>query len=310
MKIKLILFVVAVLFEHRVYSQRMVEPAFEILKSYPSVRDLTVSSTGDEAYVTVQSYVGDLSAIVSMKKQNDQWQKPELVSFTGKYQDLEPFLSPDNLKLFFASNRPLSDSIDDEKDFDIWFVERSNVDAEWGDPVNLGKAINTDLDEFYPSISSNNNLYFTGLGEGTKGKDDIFFSEWKNGQYLPPVSLSEAINTEGYEFNAYISPDEQYLVFSGYNRNDGLGSGDLYISFRDEDKNWQASKNLGANVNSRYMDYCPFIDVKNKVLYFTSKRTAPKKLITFESLEEFVDQVNEYENGLSRIYRVAIEDLP
>ena len=57
--------------------------------------------------------------------------------------------------------------------FDIWFVERTNVDAKWGDPVNLGKTINTDLDEFYPSISSNNNLYFTGLGEGTKGKDDI-----------------------------------------------------------------------------------------------------------------------------------------
>lgn len=307
---KILFFLFAVLPFFSLYSQKIVEPAFELLSKYPNVRDFTMSSTGDEVYFTIQNYAGDLSAIVLMRKENEEWSDPEFVSFTGKYQDLEPFLSPDNLKLFFASNRPLSADTEEEKDFDIWFVERAKPGADWGAPTNLGKPVNTDLDEFYPSVSINNNLYFTGLGEGTKGKDDIFFCEWQNGRYLTPVSLSESINTEGYEFNAYVSPDEQLLIFSGYNREDGQGSGDLYICRVDKNGNWQPAENLGPDINSRYMDYCPFVDVKNGVMYFTSKRIAPKALVKFGTLQEFVDKANNYENGLSRIYKIAIEDLP
>ncbi|WP_321538323.1 hypothetical protein [Flavobacterium piscinae] len=49
-----------------------------------------------------------------------------MVSFTGKYKDLEPFLSTDGLKLYFASNRPLTES-GEPKDFDIWYVERKTL---------------------------------------------------------------------------------------------------------------------------------------------------------------------------------------
>jgi hypothetical protein len=36
--------------------------------------------------------------------------------------------------------------------------------------------------------------------------------------------MGDVINTESYEFNAYVAPDESFLIFSGYNREDGYGS--------------------------------------------------------------------------------------
>lgn len=117
------------------------------------------------------------------------------------------------------------------KDYDVWYVERKNTDAPWSKPINLGKPVNTGHNEFYPSVSKNNNLYFTSDSPESKGKDDIFFSPWENEKYLQPLLLSDSINTEGYEFNSFVSQDESYLIFSGYNRKDGFGSGDLYISY-------------------------------------------------------------------------------
>ncbi len=155
-----------------------------------------------------------------------------IADFSGFYSDLEPFMTPDNLRLYFVSNRPLSNKENETKDFDIWYVERKSVDNNWGEPVNIGAPVNTELDEFYPSLSSNYNLYFTSYKNGTKGVDDIFVSYYKNGKYTEPESLPEAINSSGYEFNAYISPDESFLIYTAYQRENSYGSGDLYISFK------------------------------------------------------------------------------
>lgn len=287
------------------FSQQHPTPAFEVLAGWPSVRDVNFSANGDEAYVSLQSLAGDVSVIACLKAKKGKWQKPVIVSFSGKYHDLEPFLSPDGLRLYFASNRPLSDSAAKPKDYDIWYVSRKSPDAEWGIPVNAGPVINSAADEFYPAITLSNNLYFTSTRTGTKGEDDIFFCEWKNGGYTQPVSLSDSVNTAGYEFNAYVAPDESYLIFSGYNRADGRGSGDLYISHRDQNNQWTKAQNLGENVNSKYMDYCPFVDQKNQVLYFTSRRAEASDADRFDTIEQLEKELNKYENGLSRIYKIS-----
>lgn len=309
MKVKLVVIIFLFMLSNHARSQDAVQPAFELLSEYPNVRDFALTADQEEAYFTMQSMVGDVSVIVSMRNEDGQWQKPAITSFSGKYSDLEPYLSPDGLKLYFASNRPLADSLDSPKDYDIWYVERKTIRSAWGEPINVGGLVNSAADEFYPSVTISNNLYFTSNGSGTKGKDDIFFSEWKNGAYSEPVSLPEAVNSDGYEFNAYISPDESYLIFSGYNREDGRGSGDMYISFLNENKQWETAVNLGDQVNSKYMDYCPFVDANNQTLYFTSKRSTASKVNRFASLEQFISEIHKYENGLSRIYKVSIKNL-
>ena len=283
------------------------EAALPILNNFNKVRDFTISNNQTEAYFTVQSPNEELSGIFKSIKVKEEWQEATLVNFSGKFKDLEPFLSPDGLQLYFASNRPLLVSESKTKDFDIWVVERKTMTEDWSEPRKLGGHINSEHNEFYLSITNSKNMYFTSDRPSGKGKDDVFLSEWSNDGYLTAKSMSSAINTESYEYNAYIAPDESFIVFGGYKRKDGLGSGDLYISYK-EDGKWSLAKNMGDTINSKYMDYCPFVNWSTKTLYFTSKRSmlkADKKLNNVK----FLNEVNSYSNGLSRIYKVDVSTL-
>lgn len=281
----------------------VVEPALMVLKEYDKVRDFTINQKGDEAYFSVQSQLDGISVICYSKKVDGTWSKPKIAPFSGRHNDLEPFLTEDGSKLYFVSNRSISDSVAEPKDFDIWFVERENNMSDWGPAKNMGAPINTKGNEFYPTLASNGNLYFTFDGEGSKGKDDIFFSELKNGNYTAPISLPAQINTEGYEYNAYISKDESYLLFGGYNRGDGYGNGDIYISFKDVNGEWSQAGPLPPEINTKYMDYCPFVDEENNVLYFTSIR-ANRVEKGFQDISELNEYLNGYRNGNSRLYKV------
>jgi hypothetical protein len=282
----------------------------DIISKFPNVRDVAISAAEDEAYFTAQSFLGELSAIVCIKKENGKWSSPEVASFSGKHQDLEPFFSPDGMRLFFVSNRALDSLIDVPKDYDIWFVERKDLKSKWSDAINIGAPVNTTDNEFYPSVSKSNSLYFTSDGAISTGKDDIFVSKWINGKYETPRSLGDSVNTSGFEFNAFIAPDESFLIFTGYTRKDGLGSGDLYISYNKGNDLWTTSVNLGSEINSPQMDYCPFVDVKSGILYFTSRRSSmnvkPEKK---QNVTEILKEMTKYDNGQSRLYQVKTDRL-
>ncbi len=282
----------------------------DIISQYPSVRDITISTDGSEIYFSLQGYQGELSTILKVSYNNGKYSTPEVAIFSGKYHDLEPFLSPDGLRLYFSSDRPLDNLSSDLKDYDIWYVERQTINDKWGNAINMGAPINTKDNEFYPSITLSNNLYFTSDGIMSKGKDDIFFSEFKKGKYEIPISLNDSINSIGYEFNAYVSPDESYMLYTCYNREGGLGSGDLYISFKNKLNQWTKARNMGKQINSPFMDYCPFVDVDKGILYFTSKRnTIKKQFDKKQNLEQVLKEMNVYENGISRLYQVDISDV-
>jgi len=293
-----------------IYSQgKKAEPFLpEIFSQFPNVRDIAISADGNEIYFTVQSYQDEISFITSIKRINNVWSNPEIANFSGKYLDMEPFLSLDGMKLYFASNRPLAISDKKPKDFDIWYVQRENKNSAWSIPVNIGPPINTKDHQFYPSISRNNNLYFTSNAYGSKGKDDIFFSMWDVDAYTTPVSLSDSINSKGYEFNSFIAPDESYIIFTGYLRDDGYGSGDLYISYKTSDGNWKKAKNLGMGINSDKMDYCPYVNTKTNTLYFTSKRSSVNDSnLYYSTIQDFLNEMKKYQNGLSRIYKAKLK---
>lgn len=276
------------------------------LNQFLNVRDFSISSGGEEAFFTIQSPAADISQIAVIKKQHNKWLEPEILPFCDSYMYLEPFLSGNGNRLFFVSDRPLDKSSIEKKDFDIWYVDRANSNEKWSEPKNIGKPVNSNLDEFYPTVSDNNNLYFTMESPNGLGKDDIYFSKWEDGKYQDPVLLGENINSNGYEFNAFISKNEDFILFTKYNEKDGYGSGDLYISRKDENGNWGKSTNLGMPINTKYMEYCPFYDEKNEILYFTSKRNnlIPKN---FKNISDFKNYINEEENGLSKIYMTPIK---
>ena len=311
-----LLLLTAVLFLHMLPSAQsqgipVVYPFLpEIIRQFPNVRDVAISPTRNEIYFTAQSVQGELSAIFRTNLIDNSWTTPEIASFSGKYMDLEPAFSPNGLKLYFVSNRTLDASNPNStKDYDIWYVERKVMFAAWSEPVNIGAPINSKDNEFYPSVSKFNTMYFTSDRQGSKGKDDIFVSKYNGGKYDIPQPVTDSVNTPGYEFNAFISPDETFMVYTCYNRPGGLGSGDLCISFNKGDGFWTAPFFLGKEVNSPQMDYCPFVDIEKGVLFFTSKRSAPiKPPVKPLTTQQFMQEITRYDNGLSRLYMVDIYD--
>lgn len=288
------------------YSQSTgkIESVNSVIDGFINVRDFCISADQSEMYFTIQSPSQKLSRIAVMKKKNAGWTEPEFIPYTDESTDMEPFLSPDQLRLYFVSDRAVSDT--GKKNFDIWYMTRSNLDSEWNKPVNPGWPINTDGDEFYPSLTSSGNMYFTSERPGGPGKDDIYFSRLQNGKYSVPTALDSNINTAGMEFNAFITKDEKYLIFTKYNSPEGMGSGDLYIASRHTNGSWSAAINMGPGINSKFMEYCPYYDTSAKTLYFTSRRENLENR-KFKNPKEFRDYISGTENGLSKIYKVKID---
>lgn len=280
------------------------EPAFpELFGKFTNVRDFAMNEAKTELYFTVESPKKEFSVIMVVEKKGKKWGKPAVASFSGQFKDLEPFLSPDGLKLYFASNRPKGEG-KAPMDMDIWVVDR-NMAGKWGEPKPLGDGINTEKDEFYPSVARNGNLYFTRESDDRQRKEDIFVAEWKKDQYEKANPLPDAINSNTYEFNAFITPDDNALIYTSYGRNTDLGGSDMYINHRNGDGTWGEAIHLGSTVNSNKIDYCPWWDEKEGVLYFTSERSmVPKVQETQMTWEDLEKQFGQYTNGMGRIYRI------
>ena len=271
-------------------------------------RDFAITPKGTEMYFTTMYPDGKKGVILYMYFDGYFWAEPVVAIFSGHYSDMEPALSPDGQKLFFASNRPLTKNTNESSDYNIWYVER--LEGRWSSPKSAGEEINTGQNEFFPSVSKDGTLFFTSNRADSEGGEDIYYSKYVNDKYTKPVNIGESINTANYEFNAYVAPDKSYLLFSSVGREDDLGGGDLYVSHRLNDSTWTKAKNLGPGINSPRLDYCPCVSPDGKYLFFSSTRIDQAfenhSGKNFKTLKKFMEGV---ENGLGNIYWVEMPKL-
>lgn len=204
-----------------------------------------------------------------MKFENGKWSSPTTILIHDVYSFNDPFLTPDENKLFFISNRPL-DGKGTKKDYDIWYIERQS--GKWSDPINAGKNINSEKNEYYISFTKDGKMYFSSnIGDNTGGNNfDIYSSEFQSGKFQPAVRLGTGVNSPHYEADVFVSPDESYVVFAA-DRPGGLGSGDLYVSFRQANGNWTVARSLGDVINTETDDFCPYVSADGKYLFYASR---------------------------------------
>ena len=224
------------------------------------------SADGTEFFYAVD--VNGKAEIRRMKLKDDQWTPPELLIHHDEYGYNDPFLSPDEQRLYFISDQPLTGSAPPQ-DIDIWYAEREG--NHWSSPINAGTLINSNSNEYYISFTQTGTLYFASNTKATtKGDFDIYASAWADGQFQSPRKLSDAINTTAYEADVFVAYDESYLIFCA-EREGGYGQGDLYISFRNDDGTWSTAKNMGNVINTEHYEFCPFVTRDNRYLFYTSQ---------------------------------------
>ncbi len=303
-RILFIIFVIFTLIGNVAWCQQV--PTLHAISSVFSERDMAISPDGTEMMYTIVTGQHVFSSIIILKKGAKGWSAPSIAPFSGQYRDLEPAYSPDGNKIFFSSNRPVEGK--SSTDFDIWVVEKIN--GVWqSNAKNLGAPINTPRDEFYPSVTESGNLYFTAEYEGGVGKEDIFVASLQDGKYTTPAPLDTAVNSKTYEFNAFVSPDEKFILFSSYGRKDDSGGGDMYISLKNDNGTWAPARVLTI-VNSSKLDYCPFVTADQKTLYFTSQRHnlkgSQEKPLTYD---RYISMLKDVQNGTDNIYTISFDTV-
>jgi Tol biopolymer transport system component len=154
----------------------------------------------------------------------------------------------------------------------------ARVDLAFGKPANLDAAL-----QFFPtsnvfvtSFSSDNRemFVFSDLGGGQGG-----FDLWVLKRAAPeaawdfPENLGPIVNSPHFEASASISGDGLELYFDS-TRPKGRGNNDLYVTRRATRTSlWDPPTNLGARLNSTYIDAAPSVSSDGRELYFSSDRS-------------------------------------
>ena len=258
------------------------------------------SPDGREFYFCVRNFSGAVS-VFRMKRAGAVWSRPELLPFASRFGDIDVTISPDGNTLLFSSRRPMPGSDQPKADYDFWKSRR--LGETWSRAEHLGNGVNSDAHDFYPMMTQSGTIYFSSQREGT-GTNNIYRSIPVDGTYPEAEKLSPAVNTEYREFDPYVSPDETFIIFTS-SRPEGYGSGDLYISFRDEAGCWREARNMGEPINTPGAEYCAMVSPDGCYLFFTSARREPPSLPDRPARHrDFMKMHNDPKNRFSDIYWV------
>jgi outer membrane protein OmpA-like peptidoglycan-associated protein len=131
----------------------------------------------------------------------ESFKLPESVNVPG-YKSINPFVSLDETKLYFSSNRPGG-----EGGMDLWVIDLDENGHVVGEARNLGRPVNTVLDEVSPFFhQASSTLFFSSNGLNSIGGLDIFksFYDQDSKSFQQPENMGAPINS---------SMDDSYLIW-------------------------------------------------------------------------------------------------
>ncbi len=185
---------------------------------------IAVSTDGNTAYFSMSTLVKPMYGVFSKKqlvhkiykveKVEGQWKNIQEVALSPKYSSAKhPAISADGKRLFFASDMPGTFG-----KFDIYVAEIQS-DGSLGTAKNLGRKVNTDKDDLYPSILSGNTLCFASEGHKGFGGLDLFMAQVDHQTVGRPVNLGAAINSLADDFSISVSENGLGYVMSNRGEN-------------------------------------------------------------------------------------------
>lgn len=170
------------------------------------------------------------------------------------------------------------------KEFIEVAIELKSKPVEFN-PVNIGAGVNSNWEDYHPTLTvDGERLLFTrktqrGMYAGRPlMQEDVYMSTWdkSSNSWGFAQNLGTPVNSSNYNEGAQsISPDGHYLFITICNRDDGMGSCDLYMS-KKEGNAWTDPQNLGLPLNSSKWDAHPSLSSDGRTLYFSSARSGGK----------------------------------
>ncbi|MFD0963587.1 OmpA family protein [Pseudofulvibacter geojedonensis] len=163
-------------------------------------------------------------ATINAKKPG-KWKNIELLNFSlnQPYLDIKDlYINPEGSLLYFCSNS--------QKEgfggYDIYVADIKN-DKTIGEPLNLGKKVNTEGDERSPYITGDKKyLFFASSGHHSTGGLDLYKSRIVHHQFTQPINLGLDINSAQDDY-AFVMANNKIAYFTS-NRLNGHGGTDIY----------------------------------------------------------------------------------
>jgi hypothetical protein len=265
-------------------------------------RDFAVTPDGNEIFFCREAGNFRYVTIFYSRRSDSVWSAPEVFEYCTDpaYKYVEPHISPDGMKLYFISTMPADSSSAGNED--IWVCEKN--DGKWSEPRNIGAPVNTSSKEFFPSVTIDGTVYYTHLDTVAK-EEFIYRSRLVNGVYQQPEKLGPDVNIGRTRYNAFVAPDESYIIIPAYGMPDSYGATDYYISFRDSLDNWSQPMNMGPAINTSFSrEWSASVSTDGKYLFFMSDRMGKTNItnLSTETLQEFH---NSPQNGNTDIYWIC-----
>lgn len=179
----------------------------------PFKEPIAIAANGRTAYFSKAIYIKPAKGIFSKKelvhkiyktdKINGQWKNvQEVVLCPKNYSTMQPAISDDGKRLFFASNMPGTFG-----KFDIYTADISN-DGAIGQAMNLGAKVNTKKNELYPSLTDRNTLVFASEGREGYGGLDLYMTQVDRKKVGWATNLGSPINSPKDDFSMYLMAEK------------------------------------------------------------------------------------------------------
>lgn len=177
--------------------------------------------------------------------------------------------------------------------------------------TNMGSSVNTNLGEYFPSLTADENFFLFTRRHITQGIDpyqeDLYISKKLNGAWTNGIAVKD-VNSPGNEGAPCISADGNYMFITASQEMDGAymggrgkgyGSCDIFYTFK-QNGVWSKPVNLGPAINSKYWESQPSFSSDGKTLYFV--RGTPLRNGTVKNIDIYCSTI-----GLDGSFQTAVK---
>jgi len=197
-------------------------------------------------------------------KNGNSWSEAEQLPFTkNNHLFAHPALSPDEDKLYFASNLPDSKGASDIYVVDI--LDNNN----YGEPTNLGPEINTFGRDTYPFVDKHGDLYYSTDGIPGMGGLDIFKAKISKTDTIVSA-INYGINSNQDDFS-YTESLETGTIFFASNRNNRFDIDNIYTLEKKKIPKKKCTGSIKGHITSIDGEYLPkttvmLLDFDHKII--------------------------------------------
>lgn len=136
--------------------------------------------------------------------------------------------------------------------------------------VNLGPAVNTKADEYFPFVSNDYELLFYTKRKGEQKDEDLYYSTIRQDAWLPGQSIG-SFNTGKNEGMSTFIRNGRKMYFTACNRDQVQGTCDIWEAIV-EGKKIKETNSVEGYPNSEKWDSQASISCDGNTLYFASNR--------------------------------------